>query len=218
MIKVARKIKKILGITYRNFCFTFFEEIKRELIPPKLPSNKNNKVYIHLGCGPINAHGFINVDVVPYSHIHYIHEVENLSIFSNEYADLIYASHVLEHISYNIVPNVLREWYRVLKRDGILRISVPDFDRLINVYNNEGKDLRAIIGPLMGGQDNPYNFHKAIFNKEYLAELLFSVGFREVRQWSPENVELHSFEDWASKTIRPKDREYFISLNLEAVK
>lgn len=175
------KIRKILGIIYRNLRFTLAEEVRRELFPPKLPTNKDKKVYIHLGCGPINASGFINVDVIPYSHVHYIQHVEDLSIFPENYADLIYASHILKHISHNKISEVLREWYRILKKDGILRISVPDFDKLIDVYFNEEKDIKTIIGPLMGGQDNFYNFHKSVFNEKYLKELLLDVGFREVR-------------------------------------
>lgn len=180
-MNVLKKIKKILGIMYRNFKFTLFEEVKRELLPPKLPNNPEGKVYIHLGCGPINAQGFINVDIRPYSHIHYIQEVENLSIFPHEYADLIYASHILEHISHNKISAVLKEWWRVLKRGGILRISVPDFEKIINIYLSERKDIKSIIGPLMGGQDNSYNFHKSVFNEHYLKELLLLTGFREVR-------------------------------------
>ncbi len=217
-MNTIRKIKRVLYIIYKNLKFTLLEEVKRELFPPKIPVNKGNKVFIHLGCGPINATGFINVDALPYSHVHYIQTVENLSMFTDEYADLIYASHVLEHISHNVVLKVLKEWHRVLKKGGILRLSVPDFDKLIDVYLTEEKDIRAIIGPLMGGQDNPYNFHKSVFNENYLRELLLSVGFREVRFWDPEKVELHSFEDWASRPIKWKGKEYFISLNIEAVK
>jgi len=39
-----------------------------------------------------------------------------------------------------------------------------------------------------------------------------------VRQWEPENVEMHSFEDWASRPIKEGTSEYLISLNIEAVK
>lgn len=145
-----RKIRKILGIIYRNLRFTFAKEVERELFPSKLPTNRDKKVYIHLGCGSINASGFINVDVIPYSHVHYIQHVEDLSIFPENYADLIYASHILEHISHNKISEVLREWYRVLKKDGIPRLSVPDFDKLIDVYFNEEKDIKTIAWPSYG--------------------------------------------------------------------
>jgi len=212
------KMRNILAIIYRNFKFTLFEEVRRELFPPKLPKNKNGKIYIHLGCGEINAQYFINIDIRPYAHVHYIQQVENLSIFPEEYADLIYASHVLEHISHNDIQKVLKEWFRVLKKSGILRISVPDFDKIIDIYSAEGKNIGAIIEPLMGGQERIFNSHKAVFNEEYLNELLLSAGFKEVRNWKTEEVELHSFEDWSNRPIRREAKEYPISLNIEAIK
>lgn len=217
-MKIINKIRRILGIIYRNLKFTFLEELKREIFPPKLPSNTNNKVYIHLGCGHINDPMFINVDVIPYSHVHYIQRVEDLSIFPNEYADLIYACHVLEHISYNEILKVLKEWHRVLKKNGILRLSVPDFDKIIEVYFSEGKDIESIIGPLMGGQNNQYNYHYSVFNEKYLKKLLLSSEFRDVRIWKTEDIKLLNFEDWASRQLKRGDRRYFISLNIEAVK
>lgn len=220
-VKLAKYIpdwsKPILNATYRDAKLTL-ESLKRKLHPPLLPKNRDGKVRIHLGCGEINAPGFVNVDAIPFSHVHYIREVDDLRIFPNEYADLVYASHVLEHIGHRDVPKVLKEWRRVLKEEGILRLSVPDFDKLIGVYLAEERDIQAIIPPLMGGQNYTYNFHKTAFNEKYLTELLLSVGFKEVRKWNPEEVELHSFEDWASRPIEIKGEKYLISLNLEAVK
>ncbi len=209
--------KPILSSIYRNVKLDL-ERIKRRLHSPPIPKTENGKIYIHLGCGEINAPSFINVDAIPLSHVHHIREVEDLSIFPNNHADLIYASHVLEHISHIDVPKVLKEWRRVLKEGGILRLSVPDFDELINIYSSEERDIQAIIMPLMGGQDYAYNFHKTAFNEKYLAELLLSVGFKEVGKWDPEKVELHAFDDWASRPIDIKGRKYPISLNIEAVK
>jgi len=213
-----RRILSIIYKVYKNFKFTLFEKLRRELFPPKLPKNKDGKVYIHLGCGEINVNGFINLDIRPYSHVHYISPVEDLNIFPNEYADLIYASHVIEHISHNDVQKVLREWFRVLKKGGILRISVPDFDKVINIYLAEGRNIMSIVGPLMGGQNHIYNFHKAVFNEGYLREILLLAGFQEVRVWKPEEVEIYSFEDWANRPIKVGQKKYTISLNIEAVK
>ena len=175
-------------------------------------------MYIHLGCGPIDAPGFINVDAVFRRHVHYVQEVERLSIFSDEYADLIYASHVLEHISHTRVAEVLKEWRRVLKEGGVLRISVPDFDKLVATFVAEAQDISAIISPLMGGQDYPHNFHKAVFNERYLTELLLSAGFKEVREWDPAAIEPHRFEDCASMPLETRTKKYQISLNLEGLR
>ena len=204
-------------VVYRDAKF-ILRKGKRRLHSPSPPKNINGKVYIHLGCGRINAPGFINVDAIGYPHVHYIQEVDDLSRFPNKYADLIYASHVLEHISHKHLSKVLSEWRRVLKGGGILRISVPDFDKLIEVYSSEDEDILAIMMPLMGGQDYSHNFHKTVFNRKYLTELFLSVGFRVVREWDPGKVELHAFEDWATRPIEIRGKKYPISLNLEGVK
>jgi len=212
-----RRILRHMLVVYRDAKF-ILRKGKRQLHSPCPPKSMNGKVYIHLGCGRINAPGFINVDVLPLPHIHYVQEVDDLSIFPNEYADLIYASHVLEHISHRQLAKVLSEWRRILKGGGILRISVPDFDKLIEVYSSQEKDIGAIMMPLMGGQGYSHNFHKTVFNRKYLTELFLSVGFSIVREWDPEEVELHSFQDWASRPIEIRRKKYPISLNLEGVK
>jgi predicted SAM-dependent methyltransferase len=196
----------------------FLERIKRRFSSHRLPRNQTGKVYIHLGCGEINAPGFINVDALPFSHVHYNQGLEDLHIFPDEYADLMYASHVLEHFGHREVPRVLREWQRVLKRGGVLRLAVPDFDKIVGIYLSEERDVKKILSPLMGGQGNPYNFHKSVFNEAHLKKILLSAGFREVRIWNPQEVELHAFEDWASRQLEFSGKKYSISLNIEAVK
>lgn len=58
-------------------------------------------------------------------------ELKPLPIDS-ESAEIIYTSHTLEHITEEAVDNILQEAFRVLKREGIIRITVPD----INIYYN----------------------------------------------------------------------------------
>jgi predicted SAM-dependent methyltransferase len=115
------------------------------------------------------------------------------------------------------VNNVLWEWRRVLKSGGVLRISVPDFDKLLAVYEACDRDSESIRVPLMGYWDG-YNPHCMIFNYRYLSKILSDVGFVDIREWDADKVEHHNFEDWASKRIQKKNREFHISLNVEAVK
>lgn len=206
---------RLLSALARETKFTL-ERVKRRIHPPSLP--KNNKVYIHLGGGEINIPEFINVDIRPLSHIHYVRSAEDLDIFPDKYADLVYACHLLEHFGVQEVPKVLKEWQRILKAGGILRLSVPDFDKLIEIYEGEKRDIQAIISPLTGSQNVGYSPHMSVFKKEYLTQLLLSTGFREVREWNPDEVKLHQFDDWASRPIVRKSGSYSVSLNLEAVR
>ena len=192
---------------------------KRRLVKPPLPKNRDGKVLVHIGCGRKNSPEFINIDARPFAHIHIVtDDITSLTDFSNATVDLVYMCHILEHIKRNDLKDVLLEMKRVLKDGGILRLSVPDFDKLIDVYNDSGKDINAISHQLMGGQDDEYNIHYSVFDYQYLSGLLREVGFHDVVSWDPDNCQYHNFKDRASRKINVNGKEHMISLNLEAVK
>jgi len=55
-------------------------------------------------------------------------------------AELIYTSHVLEHITNKAVANILKESYRILKPSGIIRIVVPDIELDYQAYLRGDRD------------------------------------------------------------------------------
>ena len=192
--------------------------LQKKFGKPKLPVNEDNKVYVHLGCGEIDWPKFINVDARVYKHVHYVHPVDKLPFFRNETADLIYISHCLEHIPFRQTMRVLKEWYRVLKPGGILRISVPDFELLLKIYFDNNNDMNSIILPLMGGQDYEFNFHYNVFNFESLKALLLEAGFSEARRWEYGKDEFSSLPDWSRGDQYVNNKHYKLSLNIEAVR
>ncbi|HAG81035.1 MAG TPA: hypothetical protein DCL61_07650 [Cyanobacteria bacterium UBA12227] len=210
---------------YRSIWHTFVLELEtlygktmKSIVRPPLPQLEDGSVNLHLGCGSVNHPKFINIDGLPASHIHYIRAIDNLSPFKNNSVNLIYACHCLEHFPYAKVPKVLAEWFRVLKPSGVLRLSVPDFDLLLDVYSKNGNDLNSISGALMGGQNYKFNFHMAVFNRISLEEHLRSAGFKEVQEWTPGSSDLTTFEDWSDRKIFINGQYYPVSLNIEAMK
>ena len=192
---------------------------KRRLIKPPLPENSDGKVLVHIGCGKKNSPEFINIDAQPFAHVHIVtDDITSMSDFGDGTVDLVYMCHILEHIKRNALKKVLLEMKRVLKDGGVLRISLPDFDKLIDVYNASGKDINSICRQLMGGQDHEYNIHYSVFNHRRLSELLKEVGFKTVVSWDPDNCQYHNFKDRASRKLKVNGKEYMISLILEAVK
>jgi predicted SAM-dependent methyltransferase len=183
---------------------------------PPPPLESDGRLRVHLGCGPVIIPGFINVDAWPAAHVHYVHDVTRLPMFADDSTDLVYACHVLEHISPGRHVEVLWEWRRTLKAGGILRLSVPDFDRLVEIYEACARDVTSIQNPLIG--DEGHNRHAAVINRAYLEGALEAAGFRETRPWDPKLVEHAACVDWSSKTIQRLGRPWHISLNLEAVK
>lgn len=183
---------------------------------PRLPGGE---IRLHLGCGRIDHPGFINIDAIARRHVHYVQAADRLPRFGDGSVDLVYACHVLEHFSHLQVPAVLREWGRVLKPGGRLCLSVPDFDRILDIYRDTGRDAGIILNALMGGQEYAYNHHRVIFNKEYLSGLLVAAGFRSVGEWAPDDGGVaHDVNDWSRRPLLVHGRPYPVSLNLEAVK
>jgi SAM-dependent methyltransferase len=67
--------------------------------------------------------------------------------------DIFQAEDVFEHIEYSALVNVINEIYRILKKNGRLRISVPDY-RCDILYNRSLKDpLGNILFDPGGGGD-----------------------------------------------------------------
>lgn len=64
------------------------------------------------------------------------------------------ASHILEHFPRGQVERVIREWVRVLKPGGCLKIAVPDFDWIL-----AHRDDPMWQGYLFGGQSDNNDFH-----------------------------------------------------------
>ena len=213
--KIPPHVKRYLNSIRYETLPTLKMGLKRLINYPQIPKNSDGKVLIHLGCGPQNDERYINVDLIPFPHVHFIHGVTRLPMFKNNYADLLYASHVLEHTQYGQLKEILKEWCRVIKPGGIIRIAVPDFDKILEIYELENHNIEKIEGVLMGAQHYRYNFHMAVFNKDYLTKLLIESGFTNIRTWDPKTAPLYSFTDWASKLLFNK---YHISLNLEAIK
>jgi len=176
-------------------------------------------IKLHLGCGSRYIPGFVHIDVVYHDHIDYLIPIDDLIIYEDNTVDLIYNCHALEHFHRKKVLKVLKEWHRVLKPNGVLRISVPDFSKLCEIYM-ETKDIDLIIGPIVGRQDYLYNIHYNIFDYASLEKVLKEVGFREIAKYDWRRTEHAHIDDYSQAYYPHMDKEHgrLISLNLEAIK
>lgn len=183
----------------------------------RFPRDERGLVRLHVGCGEIDARGFVNVDARVYPHVHIVtRNLFDLKAVPDGVASLVYMCHVLEHVSFREVHRVLVEMRRILAPQGVLRLSVPDFDLILDIYEHNGREPASIVGPLMGGQDYAFNFHYNVFTRRSLSAALVKAGYEDVKPWDPLACEHHDFEDWASRPVEVNGRRFPVSLNLEA--
>jgi len=174
---------------------------------------------LHLGCGKRFAPGFIHIDAIDYPHVDHVCAIDNLSFIEENSVELIYNCHVLEHYKRRETERVLREWFRVLRPGGTLRISVPDFAVICEIYNKH-KKLDLVIGALLGRQDYLYNIHYNVFDNDTLSHFLVNVGFVNVHRYDWRETEHASMDDYSQAYIPHMDKEHgtLISLNIECNK
>lgn len=119
-----------------NKLFFVAKKYKTLLMKRICPVNPKD-FYVNIGGGNWYFPGWANVDL--YADDAFIDCKHDLRLmkpipFQNSSAKVIFSSHVLEHISDENCLFVLREFHRILKPEGLLRISVPDMDKAFQAY------------------------------------------------------------------------------------
>lgn len=176
-------------------------------------------VRVHLGCGNRHLPGWVHVDVRRFPHVDHIADVGDLHMFGDGSVDEIYACHVLEHIERRKLLPTIIEWNRVLKKDGVLRIAVPDFDAAHQHYQQTGR-LWEIMGLLVGGQRDEWDHHCFAFDMRLMRELLTTCGFANVIRYNWETFLPEGFDDYSRCYLPHMDTSTgrLMSLNVTAKK
>jgi len=177
---------------------------------------------LHLGCGRRNfGPSWAHIDAGDYEHI--IHDsVMDLSHIEDEMVDLIYSSHMFEYFDREEAQVVLREWKRVLKRTGTLRLAVPDLESMARLYMNGVIKLSSMLGPLYGKMSmaDATIYHKTAYDFESITAALEEAGFSNIKRYDWRATEHAQFDDHSQAYIPHMDKENgtLISLNVECTK
>lgn len=145
----------------------------------------------------------------------------SLSDWKDETVDLIYASHLLNYFDHSEVPGLLNTWRHKLKPGGVLRLAVPDFNAMSELYYDGKINLEDIRGPILGKWDlNGIKiYHRSIWDWSSLANALELVGFDNVRMYDWRETSHCDVDDHSQAFLNPKgDKKIgtLISLNVEA--
>lgn len=139
---------------------------------------------LNIGAGDKPLDGYVNIDRKTGGEAYPLLRDKGLP-FDDGVANEVRASHVLEHFPHGKTIEVLREWVRVLKPGGALKVAVPDFDKCVDWYLNGHDDL-PLEGFIMGGQVDGDDHHHAIFNRAKLEAVMREAGLVDIREWTSE--------------------------------
>ena len=168
---------------------------------------------LHVG-GEARKEGWVNFNIQPGPTVDIVGTCTNMPQIADASVAEIYASHVLEHLSYvDELHQALAEFHRVLVPGGQLMTSVPDFSLLCRLFLADGLTTQQrfeVMRLIFGGQMDPYDLHKVGLTHEFLDSYLRHAGFVTVER-------VAAFDLFADAS-QVKVAGHLISLNVVARK
>lgn len=195
-IYVARQVKNEIRIALRHVLYS--RRTQRQFA-------KLHGCRVNIGCGPLPAPGWANLDVCPAPGVHFWDCRRGLP-FSDNAVSAIYSEHSFEHLDLETEAKpFLQECRRCLRPSGVIRLVVPDAGAYLGLYGKRW-DLLAAKRPLKHVEngwrdywsDNVYSTqmqfinwvfrqgyeHKYAYDEETLTLILRQAGFSKVARQS----------------------------------
>ncbi len=159
------------------------------------------KTFLHVGCGSQNNSSCLGFNNDNWKEIRFDIDknvkpdiegtLTDMKLVETASVDAVYSSHNIDHIYPHEVPIALKEFYRVLKEDGIVVITCPDLqsvceaviqDKLLEpLYESDIGPISPIDilyghrGFIAGG--NEFMAHKGGFTYSVLNYAFYEAGF-----------------------------------------
>jgi predicted SAM-dependent methyltransferase len=184
--KIVKKCFNVIGYELKRKKITE-DSLYTKIYPLTSLQNKN---FYNIGAGNFFQPYWTNIDFSSewYSKSQK-NDYINYNLFSlkplpidDETAEILYASHVIEHISDGAVQNLFNEAYRILKPKEIFRIITPDIVLLYRALKGNDLDFFNIINQFK----NPNEYHrlkikiplnKASIEQKFLYEVASQLSF-----------------------------------------
>ncbi len=91
-------------------------------------------MYLNLGCGSRYHPDWINIDIAPQGPGVICNDLSRGIPFPDTSCEVVYHAAVLEHLRRSDAALFMGECYRVLRPGGIVRVGVPDLEKICRLY------------------------------------------------------------------------------------
>lgn len=171
---------------------------------------------LHLGCGERYLKGYINIDFPADLHRVQKHSVADRLIgiqklkYPPETIDEIRLHHVFEHFSRAMASALLTTWHVWLKDGGLLRIEVPDLEKMAqNITSRFSSNRKKMMAErhIFGSQEAPWAVHFAGYTPSRLTSFLEKYGFKVIKikknHWkATANIEIFAVKNNQKITLK----------------
>lgn len=140
-----------------------------------------------------------------------------LTYVGSDRFDLVFASHVIEHVPWFQTVDVLENIRAIMNPGGKLEIWVPNWDVIVRAYfddeaadawwkHNPDKDLMTWVNGRVFTYGPEPNWHRAVFNESHLRNCLAKAGFDRIKRLLPHERKLgvsHGAIDLGMEAYKP---------------
>ncbi len=128
---IRKNLNKIKS--FKDFLYPYYSKSKRIF-----HQKSKNKKYLNVGAGNGWRHNdFISLDLAQDIEINFNLNIDKKLPFEDNSIKGIYTSHCLEHLRYSEVKYWLKDFYRILLKGSILRITVPNIILYLDAYEEK---------------------------------------------------------------------------------
>jgi predicted SAM-dependent methyltransferase len=124
--------------------------------PSKITQHHGRLPYLNLGCGRRHHAAWTNIDVAPQAPGVIAYDLSQGIPQPENTFEVVYHSHLLEHMRRSDAGLFMRECCRVLKPGGVVRVAVPDLEAICRLYLVKLED--ALAGDASGANDYDWIF------------------------------------------------------------
>ena len=190
--RIKKYIPKFLKIPLQKIKFLFLSRIA---LIQWYQLSKKDLIKLELGSGSKKGdNGFTTVDI---NGANISWDLTNGIPLKDNSVDLIYSSHLLEHIAFKELILFLKECKRILKNNGVFSVCVPNAGYYLNAYFKGETFEKNYYPPALietGSKIDQINYmaymdgaHKYLFDEENLINTLLTAGFKyaQLRKFDP---------------------------------
>lgn len=134
---------------------------------------------LDIGVGLAPAPGYIHADIQPSNHVEILCDAGSIPMPDETFIEVRNA-HLIEHFERGKVPALIREWVRILRVGGTLRVLCPDVSKVARQFINREIDLERYLLWTYGGQIDKYDFHYWGYTFDTLKKLFEDAGLQYI--------------------------------------